>query len=614
MRLGVALIIFLSIQFPSCIFAEKVLPTLYIYEDSATNTNVSSIIKLYQQGHLLKAPPSGKNISFTNSYYWLVFENFSENTLDSFYINIGNHHINRIHFYRYHEGKTILEWATGDYFPFNQRPIKATGYYFPINHRGIYLASIDKRNESLQLSYQFTGIIEAIQKESNTKSIMALLTGIIILMIVFGLFLFIAEWNYLYLYYSIFIATGWLWVISNAGLGFEYLWPNATQFASKARVIFSIVPIIFASAFMRLFIGNITNKVLNYTLHIINILLFICLLLVLTANQHSKSVALWVLVQQIIFLLPAAYLLSSFTILVQELFKGNRYAGFYLAAQFILLLSVSLQVSFIWGWLNLNNDFINQFAVAFGYTAEAIIITAGLAYKFNRYRLDKELLLHQINLQQKENTAKLIEAEQEERGRIANQLHDIVGSWLSAVKLSLSALLEKKHAHTEETMASLEKTTHAIDVVSTTVRNLSHSLSPIMLSQVGFKSAINKIISLLNSAGKIEFELIVVGFITFNPAVMPHYNGIYNIIYELLNNTVKHSAASKAILQLVEHEDLYSIMMEDDGIGLKDATLVEKGMGFTSIRSKVNYWQGSLDIDNNRTGLTIIIEIPKANA
>jgi two-component system, sensor histidine kinase LadS len=135
-----------------------------------------------------------------------------------------------------------------------------------------------------------------------------------------------------------------------------------------------------------------------------------------------------------------------------------------------------------------------------------------------------------------------------------------------------------------------------------------------MLSQVGFKSAIHKIISLLNSTGKIEFELIVVGFTTFNPAVMPYYNGIYNIVYELLNNTVKHSSASKAILQLVEHEDLYSIMIEDDGIGLKDEKLVEEGMGFTSIRSKVTYWQGSLDIDNNRTGLTIIIEIPKANA
>jgi two-component system, sensor histidine kinase LadS len=614
MRLWVALIIFLSIQFPTCLFAEQVLPTLYIYEDSATETSVDSIIKLYRQGRLLQAPPSGKNISFTNSYYWLVFENFSENALDSFYINIGNHHINRIHFYRYHKGKTILEWVTGDYFLFSQRPIKATGYYFPINYPGIYLARIDKRNESLQLSYQFTGIINAIQKESNTKSIMALLTGIMILMIVFGLFLFIAERSYLYICYSVFIATGWLWVVSNAGLGFEYLWPKAPQFASKARVIFSIVSIIFSSVFMRLFIGSITNKVLNYTLHIINILLLLCLFLVLIASQVNKSAFVWVLVQQIIFLLPAAYLLTSFTILVQELFKGNRYAGFYLAAQFVLILSVSLQVSFMWGWLNLTNDFINQFSVAFGYTAEAIIITAGLAYKFNRYRLDKELLLQQINVQQKENTAKLIEAEQEERGRIANQLHDIVGSWLSAVKLSLSALLEKKHAHTEETIASLEKTTHAIDVVSTTVRNLSHSLSPIMLSQVGFKSAIHKIISLLNSTGKIEFELIVVGFTTFNPAVMPYYNGIYNIVYELLNNTVKHSSASKAILQLVEHEDLYSIMIEDDGIGLKDEKLVEEGMGFTSIRSKVTYWQGSLDIDNNRTGLTIIIEIPKANA
>jgi hypothetical protein len=138
---------------------------------------------------------------------------------------IGHHHINRIHFFFADNNAVTQQWVTGDYFPFSQRPIDATGFYFPVTKKGIYLARIDKSNESLQLSFKAISRIEAMKEEDSDRNTLFLLTGMILLLIIFGIYLFVIEKDRLYLYYVLYIGTGWLWVFSNAGYGFQYLWP-----------------------------------------------------------------------------------------------------------------------------------------------------------------------------------------------------------------------------------------------------------------------------------------------------------------------------------------------------------------------------------------------------
>jgi signal transduction histidine kinase len=123
--------------------------------------------------------------------------------------------------------------------------------------------------------------------------------------------------------------------------------------------------------------------------------------------------------------------------------RGNRLAMFYLAANISLLVFAILQISFSMGSLNGFDHFFSHYGMAFGYVVEAIILTAGLVYRFNRYRVDKELLLLEMNRQQHENTRILMEVQESERSQIATQLHDVAGSLLSAAKLNLSSLREK---------------------------------------------------------------------------------------------------------------------------------------------------------------------------
>ena len=162
----------------------------YLYEDSAKKLTGEAANELFRKGGFVKAAGNELNVGFTRSVFWLAYQHDHDIPGDSLLLYIGHHHINRIHFYFIKDSIVKQQWLTGDYFPFAQRPVNATGFYFPINKKGIYLARIDKSNESLQLSFELVSPIQALSAESDNKSVMALLTGIVLLMIIFGTYLF----------------------------------------------------------------------------------------------------------------------------------------------------------------------------------------------------------------------------------------------------------------------------------------------------------------------------------------------------------------------------------------------------------------------------------------
>lgn len=596
----------------SCIrsAAQQKAGSFYIYEDSAKQFSGEQAFQLFEQGKFTPAQKNEYNIGFTGSVFWLAYINGSDKPTDSLVISIGHSHINRIHFFFKNGGAITQQWVTGDYFPFSQRPVDATGFYFPVDKKGIYLARIDKSNESLQLSFKSLSRVEAIREESNDKTIIFLLTGVILLLLVFGSYLFIIEKERLYLYYILFIGTGWLWVLSNSGYGFQYLWPDQPWFASKARPLFSIVPLIFSMLFLVRFIGAL-GKASRMFIKVMNVVLCCCIVTIFLFNEEGYQSKWWLILQYCIPLNPLIYVIAMFIILIVASLRGNRLAMFYLGANMSLLIFAILQISFSFGSLNGFDHFFSHYGMAFGYVVEAIILTAGLAYRFNRYRIDKELLLLEMNRQQHENTRILMEAQESERSQIATQLHDVAGSLLSAAKLNLSSLREKGWLANTQSAAQLEKTEEAVGLVSNMVRNLSHALSPVMLQQVGFKTSLEKVVGIFNASGKINIQLQVIGFEKYQHGLNIYYTSLYSIIYELLNNIVKHSGARHALVQVTEHGSSFTLVAEDDGIGFNHKTGTQKNLGIAGIESKVQYFKGEIAVDSNAPKGTIVtIEIP----
>ena len=202
-----------------------------------------------------------------------------------------------------------------------------------------------------------------------------------------------------------------------------------------------------------------------------------------------------------------------------------------------------------------------------------------------------------------------MDAEEKERRRIADKLHDDVGAMLSLASINLSSVLEN-NKETGAAERKLNKVNEILSSVSQTVRGLSHELTPLMIEKFGFKSALNDLKNTINLSEKIELETIVIGFENTGKYSAPFLNNIYRIVQELLHNIITHSNATHAILELVEHTEHLSLMAEDNGSGIKEP-IPENGLGLNSIQSKIKYFNGKMEITNKlEGGALIVIEIP----
>jgi signal transduction histidine kinase len=584
----------------------------YILEDASLQLTPGQALERFTNNGFTLQGSNQFNPGFTKSVYWLAVKIDSSANPDSLKLIIGQPVVNQIDFYSVDENLSPhFLYKTGDYFPFKQRPYPTVEYAFPLSKQStLYLLRIDKHNESLQLTFNTLAATEFISSQTNNSVITGALTGIIILLLIFGLYLSIITGNKVYIFYVLYITSGWLWVLSDLGYGFKYIWPENTWFANRSRPVFSNLTIGFSLQYLIYYLGNIRNK---FLLKLLKATSYFGLIIVgvwlLPLNVYNAAQLSWFLLISIP-LTAFVYVITTFITLVVEVRHRNVMAIFYLAALMPLLFLVVTYLLNHSGFINISGTFIEHYGVACGYVIEAIILTFGLVYRFNTYRVEKEQLHIAYERQQKENAKALIDTEAKERRRIADELHDVAGSMLSAAKLNITSIKETD-ALAVDAKHKLEKAEEAINIVSGSIRTLSHALSPIMLDKIGLKKSIGNIVAFFNSSRKLHIETVIIGFETFDPRLENIYTAIYSIVYELLNNIAKHSKASNAILELVEHEESIILIAEDNGIGFKeDSTSNTKGL--SGIISKVNYFNGSIVFDNNdNKGVIISIEIPK---
>lgn len=202
-----------------------------------------------------------------------------------------------------------------------------------------------------------------------------------------------------------------------------------------------------------------------------------------------------------------------------------------------------------------------------------------------------------------------IDAEENERYKIADQLHDETGGMLSLASLNISSALEKG-GQDDLSQEKLQKAYEILTSVSSSIRDISHRLTPLVIEKYGFRKAIEDMDYTINLSGKIKFHTVIIGFETAGKYPVNLLTNIYRIIQELVHNILKHAQATNAMLEVVEHEDNISVMAEDNGIGISDYT-VAKGKGLEAIQSKIAYLKGRMEITRkNDKGTLIVIEIP----
>jgi two-component system NarL family sensor kinase len=259
---------------------------------------------------------------------------------------------------------------------------------------------------------------------------------------------------------------------------------------------------------------------------------------------------------------------------------------------------------------------LNYFLIA---SLAALIIVSFLVYRNFRHR--HQLAKQQEELQQQrirelEKDRQLVavdsmlRGQEEERSRLAKDLHDGLGGLLSGVKFSLSNMKDNLII-TPDNMTVFERSLDMLDTSIKELRRVAHNMMPEMLTRFGLDEALKEYCNTINTTNLLSVKYQSIGLdarLEKSDEII-----IYRIIQELLNNIMKHAAAKEAIVQLVKEEGRLSIIVEDNGKGFDTALLKDnKGAGLTSIQSRVDYLKGRLEIHSEvGKGTLVNIELNK---
>jgi len=200
----------------------------------------------------------------------------------------------------------------------------------------------------------------------------------------------------------------------------------------------------------------------------------------------------------------------------------------------------------------------------------------------------------------------MLQGQEEERSRLAKDLHDGLGGLLSGVKFSLSNMKDNLII-TADNMAVFERSLDMLDTSIRELRRVAHNMMPEMLTRFGLDEALKEYCNTINATNLLSVKYQSFGL--DNRIEKSSEIIIYRIIQELLNNTMKHASASEVIVQLIKEADRLSIIVEDNGKGFDISSLKNNtGAGLTSIRSRVDYLKGRFDI-HAETGKGTLVNI-----
>ena len=207
-----------------------------------------------------------------------------------------------------------------------------------------------------------------------------------------------------------------------------------------------------------------------------------------------------------------------------------------------------------------------------------------------------------------------IRLQEEERQRIAADLHDDAGPLLATARLYLN-----------ENLINLDKTTQLqniynakqiIDDTIQLIRNISHSLMPPTLKNFGLESAINDLFQKMSSSGSMNASC---RFHDYRTRMQPEEELIlFRVVQELVNNILKHSNASFIHLTQNISGDYFFIRIHHDGRGLTQPDFEKlnksaSGLGLKNIQSRLKLIQGKIffEKDLSQTYFKVTIEVPR---
>lgn len=575
-------------------------PEFLVTPDSA---NYSPEIAIDQiQKHPEKITDGFFNAGFTQ-YRWWVLTNISPT--EKSWLQIANPHINDLRIYEEENGKWKQTYVSGDYYPYAKRIFDDPDYWFPIEPKQQrILMRVDKKGESLNIPLRLIRESALAPYLANRNLFHGMFLGWIVLLLMLNLFLWISLKDPIHFFYILYVSFSVLWIVSQWGMGFRYFWPEWTDFTAKARPFFSNISYIFLLELTaRFFTIQNTQPLYRRAIRIVQLLMVISSFgLLVTDYANSSTIMRYVFLTSMnIIWIGALVLIILF--IWKSYAKQKTLALFFLSALgffgvYILLLLLS-QYNLGGNWM----FFANMYGSPVGFLGESTILSFGLSQRYNLYKKEKDQAMQALEKEKREVADKMIQTQEEERNRLARELHDGLGGLLGSIRIGADHRL-KSDPETQHWIGE------QLDMAVTDLRNIAHDLMPVQLQEQGLDRILEKTVARWNSGEGYK--------IRYTSQLKNRYPlrteaALYRIVLELLHNIKKHAEASEVTIEIWEDEKMnkLTLLVEDNGKGFD--TGKEEGIGWKSIRQRVQYMNGKINLDSSHLGSTVIIDVSMEN-
>lgn len=544
---------------------------------------------------------AGLSLGFMSELVWLRFRIKNPDSQPrKIYMAIGDFLIFKMElFQRDSNGSFRSLGIMGRNFPVASRVYKSNYFIYPIdlpaNTDMEYYFYIDSRGVSLQFMLLLMSEDTLHRQENILLYTFGVFMGILLLSAIFHLFLFIYNREKIHMLYTVYSVMVTLLILCYEG--FDHLVFFSSYPIYNSRSLTCLLTLFLQLWLMQVYLN--LNKNNTRFFHALQWMKGLCLLLSVTGTfiGHYRD-HLPLFFQKAYFYCFALFTLAGFILIlatsIEQIRKGNKLAWFYLSAVCTMLVGGSIgSGGVILGYFYLT---MPPNILEISLLLETLIICFGILYRYILYRREKEKLSLELQRQQQENSDKLIFVQEEERKRIASDLHDEIGGELALMKLYLQKL---QVPEVPELLKMLDKTASAS-------RQIAHDLMPPDFENTSLPGLLGSQVGNIGKLGKIDIQFFSSG--QYPPLLANYSLMIYRIYMELISNILRHAMASEATIQLICEEEMLLLMAEDNGRGIpKD---VQLGLGLNNIRTRIKYLEGNLNIDSHENGTTIIIQIP----
>jgi signal transduction histidine kinase len=226
--------------------------------------------------------------------------------------------------------------------------------------------------------------------------------------------------------------------------------------------------------------------------------------------------------------------------------------------------------------------------------------------------------LEQLNRELRALSARLITMQDEERRRIARDLHDSVGQFVAAMSMNNGMALRQADKLSREAADALQQNSSLVEQLSKEIRTISHLLHPPLLDEVGLMPAIRSYADGVTERSNVKVTVDLspeIGRLAPNLEI-----SVFRIVQECLTNVYRHSGSETAHIRIWPTEKLLTVQVSDAGKGIPAEKRISmflgsnQGVGLSGMRERVRELGGTLEIQSSENGTAITAALPLVGA